>query len=95
MLPAFKFLSPLPTSSWTTICAPATCKKHFFFEHTSAFIQLSHSGHGLKPDFWCFNILQILFWSPSSTVLSKGRSPSYLDTIGYEVLYKVICYLYK
>lgn len=93
MLLAFKFLSPLPT--WRTVCASATYKKHFFSEHTSAFIQLGHSGHRLKPDFWYSDILQILFWSSSGTVLSKGRSPSYLDTIGYEVLQKVMCYLYK
>lgn len=52
---------------------------------------------GRKPDFWYYEILQILFWSRDSncTVLSEGRSPSDMDATGYEVLNKAICCLYK
>lgn len=67
--------------------------RRFCIQLGSVFQKMS----GRKPDFWYYDILQVLFWSCSSncTVLSKGRSPSYLDTTRYEVLNKAICCLYK
>lgn len=72
-------------------------KEPFFAENISAFDLVIQNMSGRKPDFWYYDILQIFFWSCNSScaVLSKGRSPSYLDTTRYEVLNKAMCCLYK
>jgi len=67
--------------------------KHFCIELNS----IMQNMNGRKPDFWYYDILQTFLWSCNSncTVISKGRSPSYLDTTRYKVLHKAICCLYK
>lgn len=72
----------LPLEAYTYSCykqeAFLFCK-HFCIQFN---LVIQNMG-GRKPDSWYYEILQILFWSHNCTVLSKGRSPSYLATTGY------------